>query len=512
MPRERCTVAVVSAQARADGLERTKKNQVEGKRVASAVYICHIPLLIRASDLMNDLVALLNLRRLPFSYNALANKINLGNWKENVNNSHCSITIELLNPVVFQFGVSDQSPGRKYYCIVPGIARKQQALYTCQPCSPEITGEVKNMRIGAEHVFNIKGILNNEGTANAIMRAVKSYLYEKRKSVNVPNPEIIADVQSIYVKNTLHHELQLCILLRKSSQSKNQKTALRKSVLQDGEPHKQPVILNICGWKLWICEAKGKNDPEEVVNNEYMTTVVTQVLPRMTIEQIVKVLQVEQSSVVGKIEDIFLHWKSFFFQELYVIWNEAPEAINGSVIGQICSTSANMMPKQTTDKWLPGQWMLSKKLELQCKIVTVTAPTIKSYANAVNKNDDEKLQLVNKVKEAETKCENIRIELAAMVNAMKEEKLLLEARLVAIESIEARVNVQISTQVRKEVNDQVSKVSGEVSLIKTEVEKYKVSSSEILQLIKRLEESRKNDAVLVEKLVMGFGLEGSANL
>ena len=106
----------------------------------------------------------------------------------------------------------------------------------------------------------------------------------------------------------------------------------------------------------------------------------------------------------------------------------------------------------------------------------------------------------------------IRIELAAMVNAMKEEKLLLEARLVAIESIEARVNVQISTQVRKEVNDQVSKVSGEVSLIKTEVEKYKASSSEILQLIKRLEESRKNDAVLVEKLVMGFGLERSANL
>ena len=219
-----------------------------------------------------------------------------------------------------------------------------------------------------------------------------------------------------------------------------------------------------------------------------------------------------QSRVVGKIEDIFLHWKSFFFQEVYVIWNEAPEAINGSVIGQICSTSANMMPKQTTDKWLPGQWMLSKKLELQRKVVTVTAPTIKSYANAVNKNDDEKLQLVNKVKEAETKCENIRIELAAMVNAMKEEKLLLEARLVAIESIEARVNVQISTQVRKEVNDQVSKVSGEVSLIKKEVEKYKASSSEILQLIKRLEESRKNDAVLVEKLVMGFGLEGSANL
>ena len=99
-----------------------------------------------------------------------------------------------------------------------------------------------------------------------------------------------------------------------------------------------------------------------------------------------------------------------------------------------------------------------------------------------------------------------------MVNAMKEENLLLEARLVAIESIEARVNVQISTQVRKEVNDQVSKVSGEVSLIKTEVEKYKASSSEILQLIKRLEESRKNDAVLVEKLVMGLGLEGSANL
>ena len=127
------------------------------------------------------------------------------------------------------------------------------------------------------------------------------------------------------------------------------------------------------------------------MNNEYMTTVVTQVLPRMTIEQIVKVLQVEQSSVAGKIEDIFLHWKSFFFQELYVIWNEAPEAINGSVIGQICSTSANMMPKQTTDKWLPGQWMLSKKLELQRKVVTVIAPTIKSYANAVNKNDDEKL-------------------------------------------------------------------------------------------------------------------------
>ena len=321
-----------------DGLGKVIKMQADGKMVARSVTVCNIPIAMTQSALFKDMTWMLNNRRMTFDNNKLEDKIYGTKWREKVNRSHCSITIELLVPTTFHFGISDIGHVKKYFCIMPGIKRQnKQALYMIQPCRPEFTAEEGGKATGSHEVFKIRGVLNSEGSVNAILRAVKSYMASKTRLLNIPKVELCVEIESFYIKGTLNHETCIAVMLKKNGSSTSDRNRLRTEVLQGQDPVAKSIIVTISGWMLWISESKSRVDPPEVVNKVYFTTQLTRIIPTLTLEQVLEVISKEQPSVVTKIEDAFYNWQTFLNPTLYILWNQEPELIALKAIDAVCS-------------------------------------------------------------------------------------------------------------------------------------------------------------------------------
>ena len=485
-----------------NGLSKVIKMQTEGKMVARSVTVCNIPVAMVPSAVVKDMMWMLNNRRMLFDSSKLEDKIFNTKWREKVNRSHCSITIELSVPIAFHFGVSDIGISKKYFCIMPGIKRgTKQALYMIQPCRPEFTAEEGGRPTGSQEAFKIRGVLNSEGSVNATLRAVKSYMAVKTRQLNIPKVELCVEVESFYVKGMLNHETHISVLLKKNGSSMSDRKRLRDDVFQGKDPVTNSIMLTISGWVLWISESKSRVDPPEAVNKVYFTTQLTKILPSLTLENVLEVISKEQPSVLEKIEDAFFNWQTFLNPTLFILWNQEPELIDLKVINDVCSKSPSMPPTQSNDKWLPGQWQLKSKAENQKQGQPAVNVIVKSYAAAAKASADEIARI--KIREVAEESDKVKKDMEILVQRLASEKELLEVR---IKLIETNTEIQVVAAVKKATLDndvKVIEMRKEMKLINDQQVVNNNKNSEIVNLLKVLEENRLRDAALV-KQIMGI--------
>ena len=385
---------------------------------------------------------------------------------------------------------------------MPGIKRQnKQALYMIQPCRPEFTAEEGGKATGSHEVFKIRGVLNSEGSVNAILRAVKSYMASKTRLLNIPKVELCVEIESFYIKGTLNHETCIAVMLKKNGSSTSDRNRLRTEVLQGQDPVAKSIIVTISGWMLWISESKSRVDPPEVVNKVYFTTQLTRIIPTLKLEQVLEVISKEQPSVVTKIEDAFYNWQTFLNPTLYILWNQEPELIALKAIDAVCSKSPTLPPNQSNDRWLPGQWQLKTKAENQKLVQPVANVIVKSYAAAAKTSTDEVVS--TKILAVAEASDKVKQDLELLVQRLESEKEQLESRM---KLIEAKVETQAAAAVEKmrlENDTKVVEMKHEIKKIHDQQVVNNAKNSEIINLLKVLEENRSRDATLM-KQIMGI--------